>query len=688
MNAIKRWTKKRTSRPMKMGTLLDGRGDFLLHEEDLWTHALVAGKSGKGKTKLLELLQRYLMSRGCGFTLIDPHGDQSEDLLAFARYLMARKGRDDVLPKIHYLEPSYEQVFCYQPFLFRPAQPIPDAQYEAAHRSWLHTKVRAVMEVLQRKQNQSGFEGMPRLERILTDVLTGVGSAVRGKGSKARRLPLSDALVLLDVYHDRHADVYECVAPKLDGDLRSDFQRLQMLAKRSPDAVLRETESTMNRLRSFLSPVVKGIFCDQVESIDFRSIIQNGEILLVNLRQTNYFSADQSQAIGGLFIHELLSAALNEPRETRKRHYLIVDEAGEFIGEDIGRALAIMRKFLMPIILAIQNLSTLVKGETDLRPRVLSQCDTIITFQQRLPEDTEILTRVIGTGNLDFRKHYQVMDRPDGHEFMTMREYARNFTWSNSWNNGFSVSRSQGRSLQVSHSEAQGNAVANGDQWSSDQATTKSSGETENIDRNALRGGGSLQKTAGLSERKGQGGSLVRTENNTSTDGTARGLSQEEGEAENWGNGGSEGGGVSESQKTAILPRTREERHETPSLMNQVSDQLELMRQQMHGFGPGEAVALVADQTVALAFQTAFVDEKWVGADKFAEIEEAKKMMPLLHPYFAAPQIGQAAQDERLARFLGAEDESEADVPLMLPASPPEARKDAPVQGADGSPFS
>src|SRR6266566_2809554 len=113
-------------------TLFKPRGDVFLGEHDLSVHRCVLGQSGSGKSKFLEQLMRYLMIAGRGFALIDPHGDLSEDLLAFAGYREADKKHGQLsaeaepcLPRIHYLEPSYEQVFHYDPFKYRPRISIP-----------------------------------------------------------------------------------------------------------------------------------------------------------------------------------------------------------------------------------------------------------------------------------------------------------------------------------------------------------------------------------------------------------------------------------------------------------------------------------------------------------------------------------------------------------------------------------
>src|SRR5205823_5451374 len=132
----------------------------------------------------------------------------------------------------------------------------------------------------------------------------------------------------------------------------------------------------------FLGPVVKGIFSETVNTIDFNAIVQGGEILLVNLRETDYFSADQGHAIGGLFTHEILTTVARTPREKRKDFALVIDEVGEYIGEDLLRALGTVRKYKLKLILAGQDLSTFQKGDLDLAPKVLSQCGTVVCFQQ------------------------------------------------------------------------------------------------------------------------------------------------------------------------------------------------------------------------------------------------------------------------------------------------------------------
>lgn len=644
----------RQPRSFSMGQVLSspGQPQFLLNEWHMEAHALVVGQTRMGKSKFLERLMRYLtVYGGGGFALIDPHGDLAEDILAFAAHRKYAAGERNLHRRVHYLEPSYEQVFHYNPFKFRPLNPIPEQHRGDAMRAWLHAKSDRIGEIIQRKQGDMDFQGMARLQRVLTNVLIAVGSAqVNG-----RFLPLSDALVLLQLEHERHSDVFRCVEPHLEPEIRAEFQRFH--SYKNPYQYLNEAESTINRLRSLLSPLVKAIFAEEVNTIDFYSIIQNGDILLLNLAETDYFSADQRSAIGGLFIHELLSTAQNAPRDQRKKFTLIVDEAPEFIGADIDRALSTMGKFKMSICLAGQNLESFKKGDLDLRPKVLSQCHTIVTYQQRWPEDLELLARVLGTGNLDFTKHFQVVDRPDGYDFIPMKAFTEMFTWGQEHSNGFAVSESESVSHESGQviSDAENRSASRNWHQARDRAISAARARTRNPHGRELSNSDSQSYASRESASAGGAESASNSHSvaNSSKVGhaTQHGTQRSESDSESM----SQGESVTESLQP--LARTREERHETPNLMNSVADQFEAMRQIIHGLGERNAVALLRGEQTAFVFQTANVDEKWSEDNRRYFLDEMKKLLAKTHPYFSKPDLSPEAQNKRLDVLVGTADD-------------------------------
>jgi DNA helicase HerA-like ATPase len=68
---------------------VDFRNDrraFGIKDEDRFSHIYIIGKTGAGKSTLMEMMAPQDMERGNGFALIDPHGD-----------LVARIGRNNVI---------------------------------------------------------------------------------------------------------------------------------------------------------------------------------------------------------------------------------------------------------------------------------------------------------------------------------------------------------------------------------------------------------------------------------------------------------------------------------------------------------------------------------------------------------------------------------------------------------------
>lgn len=132
-----------------------------------------------------------------------------------------------------------------------------------------------------------------------------------------------------------------------------------------------------------------------------------------------------------------------------------------------------------------------------------------------------------------------------------------------------------------------------------------------------------------------------------------------EGTSESTTRGTSEGSSVGESftegrsttTRNVPLSRHREERHESPSLLYQVSDQLEAIKQVLHGLKVGEAMVKLRDRADAVLIQTAHVDEKWNSRDKFKAIDRMKEILKE-KPYFSTPDLSPGGEVNRLIRFL------------------------------------
>lgn len=474
--------------------LAEGHKSLRLRPDHLARHMFVAGGSGGGKTKLLELLCRQLVNCGIGFTYVDPHGDGAD---AVMRYLAVKRTDPS---RVHYLRPGLDRCFSFDPFA-RPPAPVGTTKYE----SWLISTIDRITEAFLRNVALADQEMMKRLKRWLGNVLYAAGVDVNG-----RHLGLSDASALTRPQSEEFTLVLDRVRHVLHKEVRADFDELAELKSGTTRNTL--LESTMNLLREELfSPAAQLIFSQGAPSIDLRSAILGGHYQLVNLRKTADFSRKHRRVVGGMLINFLIHEAENigdeRPAfEDRVPHVLIIDEAENFIGEDIRMGFAELRKFRLSLCLAFQDLGCLKKGDLDLVGKVVSQCGLQMTFQQGNPDDIEYLGKSFAYGNLDFTPLFVDTVLPDGYEWADTESVSegeqKTHTDSRSESAGHSESRSRSRStsesiqrqvslaLSESHSEGESSSRSSTDGYSWSRGTTGGTGTSGSFQVTASDGVG------------------------------------------------------------------------------------------------------------------------------------------------------------------------------------------------------
>src|ERR1019366_5048438 len=201
--------------------------------------------------------------------------------------------------------------------------------------------------------------------------------------------------------------------------------------------------------------------------IDIKRIIDRGEFLLIDLKETDYFSSEEKVVLGGLLLTEVLSVKQSEenvPEDERKEFMIVVDEVGELLGDDLKRALGATRKFKCPIVLGAQDLSTFAMGDFDMAAKVLTMCGTVVCFQNTYLEDKKFLADRVFCGNLDlFTKRMVEVQRQRGDRIIRIDEISENFGITANWGQTNTATQSQ------SHAESIGNALAIANNYSDTQ---------------------------------------------------------------------------------------------------------------------------------------------------------------------------------------------------------------------------
>lgn len=554
--------------------------------EHLTRHICIAGGSGKGKSKLLEKKLRQLASqRGpdgrlkAGGMLIDPHGDTADETV---RYL-AGIGfpPEDVI----YLKPGVEGCFAFDPAADAPVGVLPEL-YE----QWLAATVDRVVKAVLRNVSQAEEELMNRLKRWMQNVFTACLVATDAQNT---HVGLDKALIFTDPNRPEFPELYAKVKDHLPAEVRSDFEKLIATPKaRDQEAWM---ESTINRLRGVLKPVVRWMLGQHAKSLDPRQVIQERKLVLVNLAESDFLSREQANMIGGLLVSTVVATARRTPEGQRRQFFLVIDEAENFIGEDLRMGFAELRKFGLSLVISFQELSCLRKGELDLVGKVVANCGLQMTCQQQNPDDIEYLAKAYGYGSLDFTPLLATSVRPDGYDWVATRSVSVGLTATKSQSSSVSTTRTHSETRQEHTAQSISAGVTRA------LAESVSEGETDSVAHGVTAGKGGGASTAVTASKGGS-----RTESETRSEGSSSsdGGSSQVARGENWSDATAISKTVSSSATNAVTRQTATSEAESENMTK--SSGTTLSRTEGNGLAdaPG-GLTRTANQSAALAHNSA-----------------------------------------------------------------------------------
>jgi hypothetical protein len=215
-----------------------------------------------------------------------------------------------------------------------------------------------------------------------------------------------------------------------------------------------EFGSTINRTMEFLAAErIRNIIGQQAGTLDFKKIMDEGYIVLVNLSSGKSVSHDNARLIGTLLVNDLFLTATERPQKSRP-FYLYIDECSLFINEDVARILDEGRKFGLHLILAHQHLAQLKKAGEDIYHSVITDAKTKVIFGGLSAEDARILSEQVFLGELDLEERKATLDKP------TVVGYMR--TWLKNYSKGKSHTESKAHTTGETKTETEAEATGTG----------------------------------------------------------------------------------------------------------------------------------------------------------------------------------------------------------------------------------
>ncbi len=316
-------------------------------------HIYIIGKTGTGKSTLLENMIRQDMAAGMGLALFDPHGDLVERVLASVPDLR----RHDL---VYFNVPD-----TTRPFGFNPLERVAPAERALA--------AAGMLDVFKKIWSESWG---PRLEHILRNALLTLMDQPEAT--------LADVLRLLD-----DAEFRKRAAGRVSN---AQVRRFWLREYEGYPAHFRAeaVSPVQNKVGAFLAnPTLHAILTQPKSSFDLRRLMDEGKILLVNLAKGR-IGEDAAALLGALLVSSIGLAALSraEVSETDRRDFFVyLDEFQSFTTLSLASMLSELRKYRVSLVLAHQYLS---QFDEQVRDAVLGNVGTMICFRVG-PEDAEFL---------------------------------------------------------------------------------------------------------------------------------------------------------------------------------------------------------------------------------------------------------------------------------------------------------
>ncbi len=341
------------------------RRRFGIRTDDRRRHMYIVGKTGMGKTTLLENMVIQDINNGHGLAYVDPHGDTADRILDF---IPSHRINDVV-----YFDPSDLDF----PFAFNILESVANEQKHlvASGLMGVFTKIWANM-------------WSARMEYILNNTVLAL-----------LEVPGNTLLGITRMLVDksfRKKIVSQVKDPIVKTFWTEEFANYNDRFRTEAIAPIQ------NKVGQFLSSsIIRNIVGQPKSTIDLRDIMDNRKILILNLSKGK-IGEDASALLGAMMITKIQLAAMSRvdvPENERQDFFLYVDEFQNFSTESFAHILSEARKYRLNLILAHQYMAQL---SDEVRDAVFGNVGTLISFRVGA-EDAEELEK-------EFRPYIQSLD--------------------------------------------------------------------------------------------------------------------------------------------------------------------------------------------------------------------------------------------------------------------------------------
>ncbi len=328
---------------------------FGIKQKDRRNHVYVIGKTGMGKTTMLQNMIIGDINAGRGLCIVDPHGDVAEDILDF-------------------IPPHRVNDVIY----FNPADidfPIGFNVFEKVEHEHKYLIASGLVGVFKKMYAESWG---PRLEYILRNTILALLD-----------YPEATMLGILRLLADKKYR-NEVVRNVEDPVVKSFW--VDEFANYNERFASEAISPIQNKVGQFLSSaIVRNIVGQVKSSFDLRDVMDNNKILIMSLSKGK-IGEDNTALLGSMMITKIQLAAMsraNIPEEERNDFYLYVDEFQNFATESFATILSEARKYRLNLTVAHQYIEQM---SDEVREAVFGNVGSLVAFRVGA-QDAEFLEK-------------------------------------------------------------------------------------------------------------------------------------------------------------------------------------------------------------------------------------------------------------------------------------------------------
>ena len=319
-----------------------------ISEADRERHMYIIGRTGTGKTELLKTMILQDIRAGRGVALIDPH-DLAEDILG---YIPPERAEDVI-----FFDPS------------DPERPMGLNMIDARTEQERHLVASSIIGLMYKlyDPHKTGIIG-PRFEHAIRNAMLTVLDAIPG----GTFIEVVQSLQRAEFVQEMLPKVTDPIVRRYWTDQiaqTSDFHKSEVL------------DYIVSKFGRFVTnKMIRNIIGQSVSAFDFRKVMDEGKILIVNLSKGK-MGEENSNFLGLILVPRILMAAMSRfdvPEAQRRPFYLYVDEFQNFATPDFATILSEARKYKLNLTVANQFIGQM---EEEVKNAIFGNVGTIMTFR-------------------------------------------------------------------------------------------------------------------------------------------------------------------------------------------------------------------------------------------------------------------------------------------------------------------